>query len=109
VSDRSVAEANSPVRLLGIETLLAPPESRWHLAMSARAGNPDGSYGWSSTVPSGANAMDISLGVRYHFSETLRMSFTGSRAYSELQDLQSADWRWMQTSNNFAFRLDLRF
>jgi len=110
LNDHPFAAGNDrPVRLLGLETLLVPRESKWHMAMSARAGNQEGLWGWPSDPASNAKSMDITLGLRYHFSDTLRMSLTGSRVYSELHDLQNSDWSWTPTSKTFAFRLDLRF
>ncbi len=110
----ALSDQRGPLRVLAIEALMRPLDSRWTLAMATRtiaSGNLSDSYDdrRSAADRNGSGAFDLSLGLRYDLSNDMSLALMGTHD-------SNRDDRWAATSagkgesaDDLSVRLNVRF
>lgn len=102
-------EQDFAFQVLGLETLLKTPESRWSFAMSARTENMEDFFNWPPKVTPDWNSYEVTFGLGFRHSDALNFSFIGMREYNETHALSENELRLSPVTNNFAIKMDLSF
>jgi cell wall-associated NlpC family hydrolase len=104
---------SGPLRVLAIEALMHPLDSPWTLAMATRAtsgGQPPAADGDPNRQNDHAGSLDLSLGLRYSFSNALSLSLTGTRdTYRDNYDTAVAHDSRDTGRDDLSLQLDFRF
>ncbi len=101
-----LADNDGSWQSFGLETLVTMPDSRWALAMSAKADHQETAPGWLSATEE--DTFDITFGLRYRYSSSINFSILGSHEPDAFRQMEAGD-EDPSGSSHFTFKVDLTF
>lgn len=100
------AEKEGSLQSFGLETLVTLPDSRWVLALSAKADHQETMPGWLSDKDQ--DTIDITFGLRYRYSSSINFSILGTHEPDAFREIEPGDEDPARNSR-FTFKVDLAF
>jgi len=97
------------VQVLGLETLLRPPTSRWSFAMSAQTANQGDFFSWPARSSPSRNASQITFALGVNLSDSLAFSLIGMNRDNEMRDISDDDGKLLPFLTDFAFEVGFAF
>ncbi|MFZ1984826.1 MAG: C40 family peptidase [Desulfatitalea sp.] len=103
------ADLHNNYQTLGLETWMALPASHVALFMAAHAQNRKNCFERPLGMSPDWRTLDFSFGVHYRFSDALRFSLSGTRAYHSDFEESEPQGRQNQLLEDISFRLNFQF
>jgi len=100
---------SSSLQVIGLESKLALPQTRWSLFMSAGATTQENLLELPAMNTTDWNSFGFTFGFGYRLIDSLSLSVSGTHEWENNASLDDTRLIWDQDTDHFSFKLDFRF